>query len=226
MMKISSLIFLLIGISFIQSCSSYQVKPVSEEITWKNGKGYVKTQNENIVLQVALDYVGLDNLRFAVEIENTSAKDLLIDPGTFFITGESLNGKSIAVNNPEAEIGDLNRQIEGKKSIAETSGTDVVVGVLGLATTIAGEKSADREERLKREQKREKEQTDAKTDILYLEKQKNDLEAVSLRKSTLVSKAKMSGMINFPNELAAGSLNIVLKNAGSDLVVPFQVIRN
>lgn len=220
-MKIPSFIFLLMSMAFIQGCRSYSLKPVSEEVVWKNGKGFVKNQNENVVLQVAVDYTNSRNQRFLVEVENTSSKDLLIGPEEFFV--ESKEGRRLEASNPEAEIAELNRQIELQKDILQTSGVDLLDSALGLTLTLADRKDANLEERVA---KREKEQIEAKDAIMYLEKQKLDLEMTSMRKTTLSPKGKLNGIVTFSSELAAGNLNIILKNSGNEIVIPFQVIQN
>lgn len=219
-MKTPYLILLLTSLAFIQSCSSYNVKPISDDITWKNGKGFVKSQNENLVLQVAVDYTNNTNQSFLVEVENTSSKDLLLGPEEFFV--ESKEGRRLEANNPEVEIAEFNRQIEYQKAILDTTGVDLLDSALGLTLTLADRKDASLEERVT---KREKEQVEAKNALIYLEKQKLDLEITSMRKKTVPPKGKLSGVVKFSNELAVGNLNIILKNIGNELVIPFQVIQ-
>lgn len=220
-MRIPSFIFLLISMAFIQGCSSYSLQPVSEEVFWKNGKGFVKNQNENVVLQIAVDYTNSRDQNFLIEVENTSSKDLLIGPEEFFV--ESKEGRRFEAKNPEVEIAELNRQIEHQKDILQTSGVDLLDSALGLTLTLADRKDTNLEERV---EKREKEQLEAKDAIMYLEKQKLDLEVTSMRKTTLPPKGKLNGVVKFSTELAAGNLNIVLKNSGREIVIPFQVIQN
>lgn len=220
-MKIIRLIFLLMNIGLVQSCSSYNVKPVSEDIIWKNGKAFVKNQNENLILKVAVDYVGGNNQNFLVEIENTSTKELLIETESFFILNET--GQKITAINPEDEIYILNRQIENKKSILDTRIDDLTDSLLGLTLTVANRKDTDLDARVKN---REQKQREAQDEVLYLEKQKLDLESKFIRKTALPAMGKIYGVVKFDNELIAGNLSIILKSADNEIVVPFQVTQN
>lgn len=216
-MKMLNLIFLVL----IQSCSSYNVKPVSEVVSWKNGKAFVKNQNDKLILKIAVDYVNGNNQSFLVEIENTSDKEVLIEPGAFFVLDKA--GQRFSAINPEDEIYVINRQIENRKNILDTRIYDLTDSMLGLTLIAVNRKDADLDARV---EKREKEQREAQDEVLYLEKQKLDLESNFIRKTTLPSKGKVYGILKFKNELVAGDLAIILKYEDKEIVVPFQVTQN
>jgi len=219
-MKIRGLLLLFL----LSGCTSYQVVSDSNNLLWKNGRGYETTENQNVRLTAASDPHVRNSRTFYVEVINKSSQPIVVGPDSFYVQHA---GQNWAAVDPEAHIGALANDMSYNQARAQTTTADVVVSALDTVSVLSGsETKEERHEREYRQDQRAQEQSQAAQQASIDQQEIASWQTQALRKNTLAPGQQMAGFLQFELDLQAGPLLLNLAAPDSSLSVPFRVLKN
>ncbi|MFN8345535.1 MAG: hypothetical protein U0X91_11055 [Spirosomataceae bacterium] len=78
------LLFACVG--FLSGCSTsfYQLRPVSGDIAWQEGREVTRTEQNGVVLVASYEFEDPHHMVLDVEVKNRTSAPLLVDPNDFF----------------------------------------------------------------------------------------------------------------------------------------------
>jgi hypothetical protein len=82
--KLYFLLFICVG--FLTGCSTnfYQLRPVSGDVAWMEGREVTRTEQNGVVLVASYEFEDPHHMVLDVEIKNRTSAPLLVDPNDFF----------------------------------------------------------------------------------------------------------------------------------------------
>jgi hypothetical protein len=215
-----------------------RLTPQAKNVVWAGGTAITSRQGR--YARVALGFLRQDDDRlvFRVEIENTGAVPLLVDPSRFYFTTCSApqHQKPLACKaaqwaiNPEQVL--LNLDLRRSREVAEASNQeglatafmflDLSVGVAGAASghgraasnslALAGEDAAIAEAASHRRQ------------YSSFEGQRAKWEVEAFRKSTILPGDRVGGTVYLGRDINAGEVRLHIRTADEVLVFPFDQV--
>lgn len=227
--------FLLIaGIAFLTGCSTniYQLRPVSGDIAWLEGREVTRAEQNGVVLVASYEFEDAEHMVLDVEIKNRTSAPLLVDPNDFFyISLGSQNdtlfterhpayGNFYRAADPEEKIQQaiLDVKREKRRLIASS----VFNGVLLVATVASDIHSSNRNDR-SWQQRANSHYAHSQAYNLIIQKQIADInlqkvrtnrleneranwQELALRKTTLPAGESVRGLLFLPKDLRTSYL--------------------
>lgn len=219
------------------SCASHQLKisPVSSDTFWDQGRQYTWRTDETLEIVLGYETMRADELSFYAEITNKSENPILVDPKDFYYqasmdTAMKANSITIAAKNPEAEIAQVEKQIDQAKSshaVSTAANTACLLGgcLLGFASLLSNdsEGTVDSGETIGETLDRmESESIEHENEMNQLSGERAYWINETLRKTTVMPAQKIGGLIVFPLSRDAKKLQLFLPIGESRLAIEFE----
>lgn len=205
----------------------------SQESDWYKGKQIITIENDTVSIQLSFDRTSSGNYLFDVDVLNISDTSLLVDPQNFYyhLVEQDKNKNMGVVNahNPETIIADLQKKYSLNQSRVES---EQMSYAFGYFLTAVGQTAA-----LIKNDDAASEQFDKNYDELNREEFLDDIknqkiaqslesstflwEILALRKTTLRKNESISGIVFFPVNKDAKTLEFFFPVGNSTLKIIF-----
>lgn len=210
-----------------------KLKSDSPNAEWYKGKEIITIENVTASIQLSFDRTSSGNYLFDVDVLNISDTSLLVDPQNFYYCviepGSNKNMRIFNAQNPESIIADLQKKYSLNQSRVESEKMSYAFGyfltAIGqTAAIIQGNEAASEQF----EQNHIELQKDELIDDVHNQKVTESLESSSylweilaLRKTTLKKNESMSGIVFFPVNKDAKTLEFFFPVGKNSLKIIF-----
>lgn len=195
------------------SCTSHQLKlsPISSDTFWDQGRQYTWRTDDNLEIVICHEATMGTELSFYAEITNKGAGPILVDPKDFYYlasldTVMNASPITVAAKNPEAEIAQVEKQIDQAQedhAVSTLANTACLLGgcLLGIASLVSNDSEGTVESTETVDETLERMENES----IEHENKMNELAGEraywineTLRKTTVMPEQKIGGLIVFP----------------------------
>jgi hypothetical protein len=232
-MKNKFYFLLLACVGFLTSCSTnfYQLRPVSGDVAWLEGREVTRTEQNGVVLVASYEFEDPHHMVLDVEIKNRTSTPLLVDPNDFFFL--PFNNQSDTLRNEQNPVyGSFYRAADPEEKIQQAIldvkrekqrliASSIFNGILLVATVASDIHSSKNDRSWQQRANRQYAHAQAYNFIIQkqiadvnlqkvrtnrLENERANWQELALRKTTLPAGESVRGLLFLPKDTRASYL--------------------